>query len=72
MKLRVALLALMLLLGSPFASPQCSMCAQGTSNTNQATQRAIKRGVILLAIPPIGIMVAFIGLAVRNGRKPQD
>ena len=72
MKLRIIILALILLLGSAFAAAQCSMCAQGTSQTNQATQRAIKRGVILLAIPPIGIMLTFIGLAVRSGRKPQD
>ena len=69
MKLRILILALLLLLGSALASAQCAMCAQGTSQTSQQTQRAIKRGVLLLLIPPVGIMAAFIGLAVHNGRK---
>jgi hypothetical protein len=73
MRIRLTILAFLLALAAALlpasASAQCAMCAQGTSQASQESQRAIKRGVLLLLIPPVGIMAAFIGLAVRNGRK---
>jgi len=76
MKLRLAILACLLSLAAALlpasASAQCAMCSQSASQTNQQTQRAIKRGVFLLLIPPVGIMAAFIGLAVHNGRRRED
>ena len=72
MKLRIAILGCLLTLASIAASAQCAMCAQGTSQTSQQTQRAIKRGVLLLAIPPVGFMAGFIGLAWRAGRRKNE
>jgi hypothetical protein len=73
MTLRIAIIAFLLALAATVvpasALAQCAMCAQGTSQTSQTTQRAIKRGVFLLLIPPVGVMAAFIGLAVHNGRR---
>jgi hypothetical protein len=72
MKLRSGILGLglALLLGAPsVADAQCAMCAQGASQASQRSQKGITHGVIFLLVPPVGIMGAFIGLAVRAARK---
>ena len=76
MKPRFATVALALTLLSAAAptaaSAQCAMCYESASQASQRSQKAITRGVIFLLVPPVGIMGAFIGLAVRSARKEDD
>ncbi len=70
MKLRAALLTLLLLLGAaPAFSQGCAMCYSSAVAASKDGQKAISRGVIVLLIPPAGFMSVGVGLAFRYGRK---
>ena len=70
--LRSVILALLLLTGAVAASAQCAMCYESATQASQRSQKGITRGVIFLLVPPVGIMGAFIGFAVRAARKEDD
>jgi len=70
MKLRSALLALVLLLwAAPAFSQGCAMCASYTESSSKEGQKAINKGVLLLLVPPAGFMTVGIAMAYRYGRK---
>ena len=70
MKMRVAALALMGLLGAAPAFAQgCAMCYNSATGASKDGQRAISRGVLVLLIPPVGFMTVGIGLAFEYGRR---
>jgi hypothetical protein len=45
------------------------MCYSTTAASSKEVQRAISRAVIVLLVPPVGMMTLGIGLAFRYGRK---
>jgi hypothetical protein len=70
MKLRSAILGLVLLLWSaPAFSQACSMCYSTAKATSKDGQRAISKGVIVLLVPPLGFMTFGVWMAFRYGRK---
>jgi hypothetical protein len=70
MKLRAAALVAALLLSSaPAFSQACSMCYSTAKATSKDGQRAISKGVVVLLLPPLGVMTLGIALAFRYGRK---
>lgn len=71
MKLRIALLAL-LLWAAPAFGQGCAMCYSTASGTTKEGQRAISRGVLIMLVPPLGFMTAGLGLAVRYSRKRDE
>ena len=70
MKLRVALISLILLLwAAPVFAQGCAMCYSNAAGTSKDGQRAINRGILVLLIPPLGFMTLGVGLAYRYGKN---
>ena len=73
MKLRLASLAMFLLLGAaPAFSQGCAMCYSTAKSVAKDGQRAINRGVIVLLIPPVGFLTLGVGAALRYGKKRDE
>jgi hypothetical protein len=70
MKLRsVTLVVALLLSAAPAFSQACSMCYSTAKATSKEGQRAISKGVVVLLLPPLGVMTIGIALAFRYGKK---
>jgi hypothetical protein len=70
MKLRAAsLVAALLLSAAPAFSQACSMCYSTAKATSKEGQHAISKGVVVLLLPPLGVMTLGIALAFRYGKK---
>ena len=72
MKLRLATLGVLALLWAAPAFGQCAMCYMSAQALNKDGQQAINRGVIVLLVPPVGIMSAGVGMAIRYGKKRDE
>ena len=73
-RLTTALLAALLMLSAaPVLAQSCAMCYSTAKATSKEGQRAITRGVIILAVPPLSVMTLGVGFAFRYGRnRDQD
>jgi hypothetical protein len=70
MKLRAAILVLMLSVWvTPAFSQGCAMCFSTAAAASKDSQKAIGRGVLVLIVPPAGIMSLGVGLALHYGKK---
>ena len=70
MKLRAAILVALFYLGAtPAFSQGCAMCYTGAQGSSKEGQKAISKGVMVLLIPPVGIMTLGVLLAFRYGKK---
>jgi hypothetical protein len=70
MKLRAALLVLVLSVwAAPAFSQGCAMCRSTAAAASKDGQKAIGRAVLVLIVPPAGIMSLGVGLALRYGKK---
>jgi hypothetical protein len=70
MKLRTATLAaLFFLWAAPAFSQGCAMCYTGAAGSSKEGQKAISKGVMVLLIPPVGIMTLGVWMAFRYGKK---
>ena len=68
-RLTIVLAALLMLQAAPALSQGCAMCYSTAKAASKDGQRAIARGVIILAIPPLSVMILGVGLAFRYSRK---
>jgi hypothetical protein len=66
--LAIAVLAFALLGAAP-AFAQCSMCSSSAAGASARTQKSLMRGVLVLLVPPVGLMVGLVGLAFFYRRE---
>jgi hypothetical protein len=70
MKLRTAILVGVLCLwAAPAFSQGCAMCYTGAQGSSKEGQKAISKGVMVLLLPPVGIMTLGVWMAFRYGKK---
>ena len=70
MKLRLASLAVLLVLGvAPAFAQGCAMCYSNAAGSSKDGQKAISKGVLILLVPPLGFMTVGMSMAVRYSRR---
>jgi hypothetical protein len=73
MKLRLSMLGVFFLLwAGPAFGQGCAMCYSSARGAAKEGQLAISRGVLVLAVPPLGLMTLGVGAAVLYGKKRDE
>ena len=68
-----ALLFLVLTLGTvPAFAQGCAMCYSSAKSASKDGQRALSKAVIVLLVPPLGLMAFGVGFAFRYGKRRDD
>ncbi len=64
------LLAIFVLLVASFPAfaQGCSTCTNSAAAAPERSQRALRRGIIVLMVPSLAVMLGFAGLAYRYRR----
>jgi len=66
-------LFLVLTLGTvPAWAQGCAMCYSSARSASKDGQRALSKAVLVLLVPPVGLMAFGVGFAFRYGKRRDD
>jgi hypothetical protein len=68
----LALIAVLGIFSGPALGQGCAMCNAVARSTPKEGQRALNRAILVMLVPPIGIMVFGMGMAFRYGKKRDE
>lgn len=67
--MRRLLWTIVVLLGSaPALAQGCATCTNSATSAPERSQRALRRGIIVLMVPSLAVMIGFAALAYRYRR----
>ena len=70
MKRRFAIVSVFLFLwAAPAFSQGCAMCRSSAEATSKDGRKAISKGVLILLLPPLGVMTVGVWMAFRYGKR---
>lgn len=63
------MIAILLLAPAPAFAQGCAACTNSAAGAPERSQRALRRGIIVLMVPSLTVMLGFAGLAYRYRRE---